>query len=150
MQPLLACGWLPGLNLRRGRLAHRWVGIILVAAVVIHVAGLWITSPPDIVDALLLRSPTPFSVWGVIAMWTLFAAALLSALRRRLSPVIWRVGHKSLVTIAVLGGAAHAMLIEGTMEPVSKTVLCSLAMIATLAAATIPWLRRRRRSPDRM
>lgn len=76
VQPLLAGGWLPGLHLLRGRRVHRVVGVVLVAAVIVHVAGLWITSPPDIEDALLLRSPTPFSVWGVAAMWALFAAAL--------------------------------------------------------------------------
>lgn len=92
VQPLLALGWLPGLHLLLGRRVHRAVGWFLVAAVVVHVAGLWITSPPDIIDALLLRSPTPFSVWGVAAMWALFAAALLSLLRRRLSPRSWRVG----------------------------------------------------------
>lgn len=150
VQPFLAGGWLPGLNPLRSRLAHRSVGVFLVASVVVHVAGLWATSPPDIVDALFLRSPTPFSVWGVIAMWALFAAAFLAGVRRRLSPEIWRVGHKSLVTVAVLGGAAHAMLIEGTMEPVSKTVLCGLAVAATLATAIAPWLRRRRHSPGQM
>jgi len=145
VQPLLAGGWLPGLYLLRGRRAHRAVGVVLVAAVLVHVAGLWITSPPDIVDALLLRSPTPFSVWGVGAMWALFAAALLAAFRRRLSPRAWRVGHTSLVSIVVLGGVVHAMLVEGTMETISKAVLCGLAIAATVAAVGTPWLRRRKR-----
>src|SRR3954468_22954541 len=69
VQPLLAGGTLPGLSGYRGRRAHRWIGGALVVAVVIHVAGLWITSPPDMVDALLFTSPTPFSPFGVIAMW---------------------------------------------------------------------------------
>ncbi len=149
VQPLLAGGWLPGLYLLRGRRVHRVVGVVLVAAVVVHVAGLWITSPPDIEDALLWRSPTPFSVWGVAAMWALFAAALLAALRRRLSPLVWRVGHKSLVSIVVLGGVVHAMLIEGTMETTSKAVLCGLVVAATVAAVAAPWLRARRRAPGR-
>lgn len=143
VQPLLAAGWLPGLRRLRGRRVHRFIGVVLVAAVVVHVAGLWITSPPDIEDALLLRSPTPFSVWGVVGMWALFAAALLAVLRRRLSPRVWRIGHTSLVSIVVLGGAIHAMLIEGTMEPISKAVLCGLAIVATAAATASPWLRAR-------
>lgn len=146
LQPLLAHGWLPGLHLLRGRRFHRAVGVCLVAAVVVHVAGLWVTSPPDIVDALLLRSPTPFSVWGVAAMWALFAAALLTPLRRGLSPRAWRVGHTSLACIVVLGGAVHAMLIEGTMETISKFVLCGLAVAATAAAVGTSWLRARRRA----
>lgn len=143
VQPLLAAGWLPGLRRLRGRRVHRFIGVVLVAAVVVHVAGLWITSPPDIEDALLLRSPTPFSVWGVVGMWALFAAALLAVLRRRLSPRVWRIGHTSLVSIVVLGGAIHAMLIEGTMEPISKAILCGLAIVATAAATASPWLRAR-------
>jgi len=148
LQPLLAAGWLPGLPRPRGRRVHRVIGVVLVVAVIVHVAGLWITSPPDIEDALLLRSPTPFSVWGVVGMWALFAAALLAVfrLRLRLSPLVWRVGHTSLVSIVVLGGVIHAMLIEGTMETISKALLCGLAIVATVAAAAAPWLRARRRA----
>lgn len=148
VQPLLAAGWLPGLRRPRSRRLHHVVGVILVAAVVVHVAGLWITSPPDIEDALLLRSPTPFSVWGVVGMWALFAAAGLAVLRRRVSPRLWRTGHTSLVSVVVLGGAIHAMLIEGTMEPISKAVLCGLAIVATAAAAAAPWLRVRWRARE--
>ena len=84
LQPLLIGGYLPGLSARIGRRAHHWIGGALVVAVVIHVGGLWITSPPDMIDALLFSSPTPFSPWGVIAMWAIFAVALLATLRRRL------------------------------------------------------------------
>ena len=146
VQPLLVGGWLPGLHLLRGRRFHRAVGVVLVAAVILHVAGLWITSPPDIEDALLLRAPTPFSVWGVAAMWALFAAALLAAFRRRFSPQVWRVGHTSLVSIVVLGGVVHAMLIEGTMETISKAVICGLIVAATMSAVAAPWMRTRRRA----
>src|SRR5204862_4612959 len=51
-QPALIGGYLPGLSGRIGRRAHHWIGSALVAAVVIHVGGLWITSPPDMIDAL--------------------------------------------------------------------------------------------------
>ena len=144
-QPLLAAGWLPGLRLWRGRRVHRVLGVVLVAAVIVHVAGLWLTSPPDIEDALLLRSPTPFSVWGVAGMWALFAAALLAIFQRRLPPLVWRIGHTSLVSIVVLGGVIHAMLIEGTMEPASKALLCGLTIAATVIAVAAPWIRNRRR-----
>lgn len=146
VQPLLARGWLPGLHLLPGRVVHRIVGVFLVAAVVIHVGGLWIISPPDIIDALLLRSPTPFSIWGVIAMWALFAAALLPLLGRRLSPRSWRLGHTSLVSIVVLGSAIHAILIEGTMNTTSKAVLCGLTVTATVTAVASSWLRARSRA----
>lgn len=133
IQPLLAGGILPGLPVLPGRRIHRWVGVCLMAAVIIHVAALWITSPPDVVDALLLVSPTPFSVWGVIAMWVVFASALLAALRHRLRlrPRIWRVIHTSFALVIVIGSVVHALLIEGTMEVLSKTILCAMVMLAT-------------------
>ncbi len=134
VQPLLMGGYLPGLPALRGRRAHRWIGGVLVAAVVIHVAGLWLTSPPDVVDALLFRAPTLFSPFGVIAMWAVFAAATLAAFRRRLGlrPRTWRLAHTSLAAVIVAGSAVHAILIEGTMETVSKAALCTLVVIATV------------------
>lgn len=134
VQPLLAGGYVPGLPMRRGRRVHRWVGVALVTAVVAHVAGLWVTSPPDVIDALLFRSPTPFSAWGVVAMWALFAAALLALLRHRLRirPRVWRLGHSALVAVVVAGSVVHAMLIDGTMGVLSKVALCALALAATV------------------
>ena len=136
LQPLLAAGLLPGFAIPAGRRIHRWVGSVLVIMVVIHVAALWITSPPDVVDALLFASPTPFSIWGVIAMWGVFTTAFIAATRRRfgLQPRIWRLSHKTLAVVIVIGSVVHAMLIEGTMETVSKAVLCALVLLVTLIA----------------
>ena len=153
VQPLLAAGYLPGLPSRRGRRVHLWTGSILIVAVVAHVAGLWVTSPPDVVDALIFASPTPFSAWGVIAMWAVFGAALLAAFRARFRQRLrtWRRGHTALVTITVIGSVVHAMLIEGTMETVSKTVLCALALAATVKAVADlrAWAVRPRHGPRR-
>ncbi|MEM8852694.1 MAG: ferric reductase-like transmembrane domain-containing protein [Pseudomonadota bacterium] len=134
IQPLLAGGYLPGLPAARGRWVHRFVGFALLAAVVIHVAALWITSPPDVIDALLFASPTPFSDWGVIAMWAVFATAALVTLRTwlHIRPRLWRLIHTSLALVIVTTSVVHAMLIEGTMGTVSKAVLCALAIAATL------------------
>ena len=132
-QPLLVGGYLPGLPARRGRRFHRWCGALLVALVGAHVFGLWLTSPPDVIDALLFDSPTPFSAWGVVAMWAAFAAALLAALRTRLRvpPKIWRVGHTALALVIVAGSVVHALLVEGTMEPLTKAAFCILVLLAT-------------------
>jgi hypothetical protein len=133
-QPLLAGRFLPGLSALRQRMLHRIVGGALVAAVVVHVAALWITSPPDMVDALLFRAPTLFSVWGVLAMWTLFAVALVAAFRRRLRirPRAWRLLHTSLAVLTVVGTIAHVLPIEGTMEIVTKAALCMMIALVTL------------------
>jgi predicted ferric reductase len=133
LQPLLAGGYLPGLAARMGRRVHRWIGAALVIMVVAHVVGLWITSAPDVIDALLFQSPTPFSVWGVIAMWAVFVSAIIAAFRTRLrlSPKIWRLAHTSLAIVIVLGSVMHAWLVDGAMGTMSKAALCLAVLGAT-------------------
>lgn len=147
VQPLLIGGYLPGLSAYRARRVHHWVGGALVAAVVIHVAGLWFTSPPDMIDALLFTSPTPFSPFGVIAMWAIFAVALLAAFRRRLGLRTFRIAHMSLAVVIVLGSVIHGMLIEGTMETMSKAALCALVVAAAVKVMADLWVRRKRVTP---
>lgn len=136
VQPLMIGGYLPGLSAYRTRRAHHWIGGALVAMVVIHVAGLWVTSPPDMIDALTFTSPTPFSPFGVIAMWAIFAVAGLAALRRRLGLRTWRIAHMSLAVVIVAGSIVHGLLIEGTMETISKAALCALVLVATVKVMT--------------
>jgi predicted ferric reductase len=155
VQPLLAGGYLPALQARRGRRVHAWLGAALVALILLHIAGLWLTSAPDVIDALLFASPTPFSAWGVVAMWAAFAAAALAALRARvrLAPKVWRLGHTALAVVVVSGSVVHAWLVDGTMEPLSKAAFCLLVLLATakvildLRAWTL--IARKRRSADR-
>lgn len=137
IQPLLAGGFLPGLRALRGRRVHRNMGILLAIAIILHVAGLWVTSPPDVIDALLFRSPTPFSLWGVIGMWVTFAAAAFAVLRRKLpfATRYWRIAHTSLTALVVATSVAHALLIEGTMGNVSKTLLSVVIVLATATVA---------------
>ncbi len=155
IQPLLAGGYLPGLPPRPGRRVHRWVGGALAVFVFAHVAGLWLTNAPDVIDALLFDSPTPFSVWGVVAMWATFLAALLAMLRGRLriGPDVWRIGHTVLAVVIVVGSVVHALLVEGTMGPVSKAAFCALVLAATAKVLVDlrSWslLTRRRGSVDR-
>ena len=133
VQPLLIGRYLPGLSTQLSRRLHRVVGTLLVVTVIFHVGALWITSPPDVVDVLLFRSPTPFSAFGAIAMWAIFGAAILAAFRGRLkiSHKRWRLAHSAFVTIAVIYTVAHAALIEGTMETTTKFGLCALVLLAT-------------------
>jgi hypothetical protein len=146
VQPMLITGYLPGLSAYRGRRVHHWIGGALVVAVLVHVAGLWITSPPDMIDALTFVSPTPFSPFGVIAMWAIFGVALLAAFRRRLglSLQTWRIAHMSLAAVIVAGSVVHGMLVEGTMETMSKAALCTLVVAATIKVMADLWMRRKR------
>jgi predicted ferric reductase len=153
LQPLLAGGYLPGLPARRGRMVHRWIGAMLLVMIIAHVGGLWLTSPQDVMDALLFDSPTPFSVWGVVAMWTIIGTALLASLRRplRIGPKIWRIGHTIFAVVIVIGSVVHALLVEGTMGPLSKAAFCALVVVAAAKAIfeLRAWalLMRRRPSP---
>lgn len=148
VQPLLIGGYLPGFSAYRGRRAHHWIGGALALAIVFHVAGLWVTSPPDMIDALTYTSPTPFSPFGVTAMWAIFAVALLTLLRRRLGlrPRTWRFVHMPLAIVIVAGSVAHCLLIEGTMETISKAALCALVVAATVKAMVDLQVWRKRRS----
>ncbi|MEM9426467.1 MAG: ferric reductase-like transmembrane domain-containing protein [Pseudomonadota bacterium] len=139
LQPLLAMGLLPGLSGARGRRLHRWTGASLVVLIVLHVLGLWLTSPPDVIDALTFTSPTPFTPWGVVAMWAVFGAALLALFRKRLRPRHWRRIHTALAAVIVVGSVVHAMLIEGTMEFLTKSALCALVLVATALAVSRVW-----------
>ena len=138
IQPLLAAGYLPGLPITRAKAVHRWAGAVLFLLVAAHVGGLYLTSPADAVDALLLVSPTPFSVYGVAAMWALILTLLLVSARRRLGwrPSFWRIFHNALAAVIVIGSVVHALLIDGTMGPMSKLILCS-AVLAISAAVLI-------------
>jgi len=148
VQPLLIGGYLPGPSAYRNRRMHQWIGGALALAVVIHVAGLWFTSPPDMIDALTFSSPTPFSPFGVVAMWAIFAVALLAALRRRLGLRLrsWRFIHIPLAIVIVVAGVVHCLLIEGTMETISKGVLCALVLAATVKVLADLWRKRTVRS----
>ncbi|MGB0660788.1 MAG: ferric reductase-like transmembrane domain-containing protein [Mangrovicoccus sp.] len=137
-QPLLAARALPGLSPGQSRKLHRILGGTLLALIIAHVIGLWITSPPDMIDALTFTAPTFFSVFGVLGMWMLFATAFLAMRRRHILAKTWRSWHQGLGLAIALCSILHAIMIQGSMEFWSKTALCS-----TLLAATI-WLFRAR------
>ncbi|MEP3297925.1 MAG: ferric reductase-like transmembrane domain-containing protein [Pseudoruegeria sp.] len=128
VQPLLIGGYLPDLSPRQRRQLHQWTGAVLVVLVVAHVLGLWVTSPPDVIDALLVRSPTPFSIWGVMAMWGVFMTAALFGVKWRLQPYLWRVIHTVLVTVIVVASVVHALMIDGTMGSITKVALCAMVL----------------------
>ena len=136
VQPVLIAGYLPGLAGYRGRRVHHWTGGALVVALLVHIGGLWITSPPDMIDALTFTSPTPFSPFGVTAMWAIFAVALLAAFRRRMGLRPWRIVHMSLAVVIVGGSVVHVLLVEGTMETISKAALCALVVAAAIKVMT--------------
>ena len=145
VQPMLAAGLLQGLSIPAARRWHRWIGATIVAAVVLHVGGLYLYSPSDVTDALLLVAPTPFAVYGVIGLWSVVLTALLVAVRSRsgLRYATWRIVHNALALVVVVASIVHAILIEGAMDLVSKAILCVLVFAATMIALLRIHVRRR-------
>jgi predicted ferric reductase len=80
-------------------------------------------------------------------MWAIFAVAVLAALRRRLGLRTWRIAHMSLAVVIVVGTVVHGVLIEGTMETMSKVALCALVLGA--AIKVMADLRVRKRATSR-
>ncbi|MEM6906737.1 MAG: ferric reductase, partial [Pseudomonadota bacterium] len=72
-----------------------------------------------------------------IAMWAAFAAGLIAALRKwlRWRPMRWRMVHASLAGVVVVGTVVHALLIEGTMELLTKVGLCTLVILVMAKVA---------------
>ncbi len=134
VQPLLVGGYLPMPSVVSGRRWHRWVGAMIAAAVVLHVVGLYLSSPMDIADALLLVAPTPFSVYGVIGLAGVALTVMLVALRHRsgLRYGSWRIVHNALAFVVVVSSILHALLIEGAMGTGSKVLLCALIFGVTV------------------
>ena len=134
VQPLLAAGSLPGPSLTAGRRWHRWLGTMIVVAVGLHIGGLYLSSPEDTTDTLLLVAPTPFSVYGVIALLGVVLTAILVVVKSRsgLRYASWRILHNALALVVVISSIVHALLIEGAMGSVSKAILCALILAATI------------------
>lgn len=135
VQQLLALRILPGLTAARSRQVHRLSGQLLVLSVFLHVLWLWMTSPFDVLDALVFEAPTAFSEWGVIAMWAVFATALLGLFGRKagLRWQVWTWAHRLLGAFIAVTTILHVLPIEGTMDQTSKVALSGLILLAALA-----------------
>lgn len=133
VQPLLAMGYLSGVNAARQRRWHANSGTLLVAAIALHIGALYITSPDDIADALLLRSATSFSIYGVIGLTgvALLATLVLARHRIGISYNRWKTLHVVIAIIVVIASVVHTLWIQGAMGLVSKWVLCATVLIAT-------------------
>ncbi len=132
VQPLLAAGYLPGRSILSQRKWHRWVGSLFIVAVALHIVGLFVTSPDDMTDALLLAAPTPFSVYGVVALWGVVLTGILVVVRKKCSLLVWTLMHNGLALIVVIASVVHAVMIEGAMSHLSKQVLCICIVVVSV------------------
>lgn len=136
LQPLLAIGAKTGLSPLAARHWHRWVGLSVAGAIIVHVGALLLYSPDDMWDALLLTAPTPFSLYGVIGLWTalLSVGVAIAARKRRLPIKPWQIVHSVLAVVIVGSGSIHALMIDGAMGQPSKTIIVVAALAATTFA----------------
>ena len=133
IQPVLATAVLKGISPVQQRRWHLRTGILLVISLLVHIGALYLTSPDDMTDALLLRSATPFSVYGVIGLWGILLTATLVTVKSRLkiSSKVWKGLHVSLAVIVAIASIVHALWIQGAMGVVSKWVLSAAIVVAT-------------------
>ncbi|MFK7854822.1 MAG: hypothetical protein AB8B79_11940 [Granulosicoccus sp.] len=134
LQPILASGYLPSISSVNSKTWHRRIGFLLVLAITLHILGLYLTSPDDLMDALLLISPAPFSLYGVAGMWAIIVTTLLVVLRSLLSwrHTLWKLVHNVLGCIVVVTSVTHAMMIDGAMGYRSKLILCIAIIVLTI------------------
>jgi hypothetical protein len=54
----------------------------------------------------------------------------------------WRIVHIPLAIVIVACSVVHCLLIEGTMETISKAVLCAAVLAATVKVMADLWRKR--------
>ena len=134
VQVLLPTPWLgdvlAGLDVR----IHKTVGLTLAAVVVGHVLGLYLYSPDDVRDALLLQTPT-YSRLGVLSAWSVGLSIALALARNRLGLVYadWQILHSALAVAIVGTAVGHALMIRGTLDGPAELLLCAAAVAAVTA-----------------
>ncbi len=135
IQVLLPTGWLNDWIGEHNFSWHRILGISITGLVIAHILGLYLYSPDDIEDALVLAAPT-YSRLGVLSAGCLLLSMGLALARSRLplAPVDWQILH-SVLAVAVVGTAvAHALLLQGTLDGFAEGLLCGSAVVAVLMA----------------
>jgi predicted ferric reductase len=132
LQVLLPTPWLAGLDLP----LHRVLGLGVAGLVVAHVAGLYLYSPDDVRDALVLAVPT-HSRLGVLSAWTVLLSVGLALARRRLGLTYsdWQIMHAALAVAIVGTAVGHTVTIRGTLDGPAELLLCAAAVVAVSAAS---------------
>jgi predicted ferric reductase len=135
LQVLLPTPWLGRLFAGRDLSVHRLLGLAVAAVVLAHVVGLYLSSPDDIRDALVLAAPT-YSRLGVLAAWCVVLSVALALARRRLGLTYsdWQILHAALAVAIVGNAVAHTVMIRGTLDGPVELLLCAAAVVAVSAA----------------
>lgn len=132
---LLPTGWLNSFVGEHNLGWHRILGISITGLTLAHILGLYLYSPDDIGDALVLAAPT-YSRLGVLSAGCLVLSVVLAVTRRqlRLADADWKTIHSALA-IAIVGTAvAHAVLLQGTLDGLAEGLVCGSAIVAVCMA----------------
>jgi predicted ferric reductase len=128
---------------------HRAVGLAVAGIVLAHVVGLYVYSPDDVRDALVLAAPT-YSRLGVLSAWSVGLSIALAIARRRLGLTYsdWQILHSALAVAIVTTAVGHTVMIRGTLDGPAELLACGAALVAVSAAVVYQHVLRplRRRS----
>ena len=69
---------------------------------------------------------------GLVLVQPLLIGGYLPGLSGYRGRRAWRIAHMTLAVVIVIGSVVHGMLVEGTMEMVSKATLCVLLLAAAI------------------
>ena len=135
VQMLLPTNWLRGLFAIGDMRLHRVLGIAVAGVVIAHVLGLYVYSPDDVRDALVLAAPT-YSRLGVLSAWCVLLSVVLALARRRLGLTYsdWQILHAVLAVVVVATAVGHTVLIRGALDGPAELLLCGAAVLAVTAA----------------
>lgn len=135
VQVLLPTGWLNDWIGEQNLRWHRILGMTVTGLVIAHVLGLYLYSPDDIGDALVLAAPT-YSRLGVLSAGCLLLSVTMATARSKLplAPADWQILHHVLAVAIVGTGVAHAILLQGTLDGFAEGLLCGSAVVAVLMA----------------
>lgn len=147
LQVLLTTPWLIGILDTSTMRLHRLLGLAVAGVVIAHVLGLYLYSPDDVSDALVLAVPT-HSRLGVLSAWCVLLSVALALARRRLGLTYsdWQILHAALAVFVVATAVGHTLMIRGTLDGPLEIALCLAAVGAVSGAVWFRYVMRPSRS----
>lgn len=137
LQPLLVVRLHRAAATHRRRVrAHRALGGLTLALVLVHLGTLFAIEVQDTLFALSPDGPTRarMALMGTVALIAIVAVGLLRGRLPR-QDSSWRTLHAFLALLVVALGVGHAILTDGAMDGAGTVVLAGLAAVALAGIA---------------
>lgn len=128
---------------------HRFLSIVSVAFLAVHLVALWASSVGDFGAREILvpgasGEPSDAIAWSIVAAYLLLTVGVASVLRDRIHPRIWPVVHLFSIA-AVVAGSYHAIVDGSDVADPRTWVIAGLGSLFVLALVAV---RLERRDPD--